>query len=102
MSILKILNFTHLASTQQLAQQRLLVKCQYRQDEPLQIDDVELLFAAMPQQLANAYPDDYSFFDGISQMPIYGPGEQAQGFILSDTVQAQVTFTHLFGPMFGC
>lgn len=73
----------------------------YRQDEPLQIDDVELLFAAMPQQLANAYPDDYSFFDGISQMPIYGPGEQAQGFILSDTVQAQVTFTHLFGPMFG-
>ena len=26
----------------------------YRQDEPLQIDDVELLFAAMPQQLYNA------------------------------------------------
>ncbi|WP_448212987.1 DUF1302 domain-containing protein [Colwellia sp. MEBiC06753] len=71
----------------------------YRQDEPLQIDDVELLFAAMPQQLANAgiRPD----LDGISQMPVFGPGVEADGFILSDTVQAQVTLTHLFGPNFG-
>ncbi|MFD2166573.1 DUF1302 domain-containing protein [Thalassotalea euphylliae] len=71
----------------------------YRQDEPLQIDDVELLFAAMPQQLANAgiRPD----LDGVSQMPVFGPGEQADGFILSDTVQAQFTLTHLFGPTFG-
>ncbi|NMP31441.1 DUF1302 domain-containing protein [Thalassotalea sp. M1531] len=71
----------------------------FRQDEPLQIDDVELLFAAMPQQLANAgiRPD----LDGVSQMPVYAPGEQAQGFILSDTVQAQMTLTHLFGPSFG-
>ncbi|MEW6984441.1 DUF1302 domain-containing protein [Colwelliaceae bacterium 6471] len=71
----------------------------YRQDEPLQIDDVELLFAAMPQQLANAglRPD----LDGISQMDVYGSGEQAQGFILSDTLQAQLTLTHLFGPTIG-
>ncbi len=77
----------------------------YRKDEPLQIDDVELLFAAMPQQLANAgiRPD----FNNISQLndPAtglpYGPGETANGFILSDTVQAQVTLTHLFGPSFG-
>ena len=71
----------------------------YRQDEPLQIDDVELLFAAMPQQLANAgiRPD----LDGVSQMDVVGPGEAAQGYILSDTVQAQVTFSHLFGPMLG-
>lgn len=71
----------------------------YRQDEPLQIDDVELLFAAMPQQLANAglRPD----LDGVSQMDVVGPGEQAQGFILSDTVQAQLTLTQLFGPTFG-
>lgn len=71
----------------------------YRQDEPLQIDDVELLFAAMPQQLANAgvRPD----LDGVSQMDVFGPGEQAEGFILSDTVQAQMTLTHLFGPMLG-
>lgn len=76
----------------------------YRQDEPLQIDDVELLFAAMPQQLANAglAPP----FDGISQLNDsngnpYGSGVIANGFILSDTVQAQVTLTHLFGPTFG-
>ncbi len=71
----------------------------HRQDEPLQIDDVELLFAAMPQQLANAglRPD----LDGISQMQVYQPGEYADGYVLSDTTQAQVTFTHLFGPVLG-
>jgi hypothetical protein len=74
----------------------------YRQDEPLQIDDVELLFAAMPQQLA--HPDSVSYrpeLDGISQMPIYQPGEQADGFVLSDTIQAQMTFTRFWGPSFG-
>ncbi len=77
----------------------------YRKDEPLQIDDVELLFAAMPQQLANAgYADA---FDNISQLndPAtglpYGSGETANGYVLSDTIQAQVTLTHLFGPSLG-
>ena len=75
----------------------------HRQDEPLQIDDVELLFAAMPQQLANAgiSPE----LDGISQYTSFvndvGPGDAAQGYILRDTTQAQMTFTHLFGPTFG-
>lgn len=71
----------------------------HRQDEPLQIDDVELLFAAMPQQLANAglRPD----LDGISQVKGIGSGEAAEGYILRDTTQAQVTFTHLFGPTLG-
>lgn len=72
----------------------------YRQDEPLQIDDVELLFAAMPQQLANSFPTNpqYAVFNGISQLPVYQGGERAEGFILSDTLQAQVTLTHTFGP----
>lgn len=76
----------------------------YRVDEPLQIDDVELLYAAMPQQLAIAgiRPD----LAGISQLDGYqgfttGPGETAQGYITSDTVQMQITATHIFGPMFG-
>ena len=71
----------------------------HRQDEPLQIDDVELLFAAMPQQLANAgiRPD----LDGISQMDNVAPGQYAEGFIRLDTTQAQATFTHLFGPTLG-
>lgn len=79
----------------------------YRQDEPLQIDDVELLFAAMPQQLANAIPSVYGSLDGLSQLndpstgQPYGSGVTANGFILSDTVQAQMTVTHLFGPTFG-
>jgi hypothetical protein len=71
----------------------------YRQDEPLQIDDVELLFAAMPQQLAN--DQGRSELDGISQMSVFQGGQRADGFILSDTLQAQMTLTHLWGPSFG-
>lgn len=76
----------------------------HRQDEPLQIDDVELLFAAMPQQLANAGVPDLIVrpeLDGISQMDTIAPGETAQGYILRDTTQAQFTLTHLFGPTWG-
>ncbi|MCL1089351.1 DUF1302 domain-containing protein [Shewanella profunda] len=71
----------------------------HRQDEPLQIDDVELLFAGMPQQLANAgiRPD----LDGISQIKDVQPGETVDGFIRLDTTQAQMTLTHLFGPTLG-
>ncbi|MDO6611812.1 DUF1302 domain-containing protein [Shewanella sp. 1_MG-2023] len=71
----------------------------HRVDEPLQIDDVELLFAGMPQQLANAgiRPD----LDGVSQIEGVEAGETIDGFILSDTTQAQFTLTHLFGPTFG-
>jgi len=71
----------------------------YRQDEPLQIDDVELLFAAMPQQLAN--DQGRSELEGVSQMDVFQGGERANGFILSDTLQAQMTLTHLWGPSFG-
>lgn len=75
----------------------------FRTDEPLQIDDVELLYAAMPEQLAYAgiRPD----FEGISQLDNYqgftGPGETAAGYILSDTMQMQLTATHIFGPALG-
>lgn len=75
----------------------------YRQDEPLQIDDVELLYQAMPEQLANAglRPD----LAGISQMNNIGRGvglgERAEGMLFSDTMQMQMTVTHIFGPAFG-
>lgn len=83
----------------------------YRQDEPIQIDDTELLFAAMPEQLANAglRPE----LDGISLLGDYQVegcnipaggvqlGETASGYCLVDTVQAQMTMTHMFGPMLG-
>ncbi|MBA6341614.1 DUF1302 domain-containing protein [Colwellia sp. MB02u-10] len=71
----------------------------FRQDEPLQIDDVELLFAAMPQQLANDLGRDE--LDGISQIPVFAGGTRANGYILSDTIQAQMTLTHLWGPTLG-
>lgn len=56
----------------------------------------------MPEQLANA--GLRGELEGISQIGRYngnkvGPGEFAQGYILSDTTQAQLTVTHLFGPM---
>lgn len=75
----------------------------FRVDEPLQIDDVELLYAGMPEQLAYAgiRPD----FEGISQLDNYqgftGPGQTAAGYILSDTLQMQVTASHIFGPTLG-
>ncbi|WP_462158468.1 DUF1302 domain-containing protein [Pseudoalteromonas sp. GB56] len=77
----------------------------FREDEPFQIDDVELLYAGMPEQLAVAgiRPD----FAGISQMSqgddisVVGPGETAQGYILRNTAQLQFTATHLFGPSLG-
>jgi len=93
----------------------------HRVDEPLQIDDVELLFAAMPQQLANAAAASYNaingtsltcadaavqadarcFYEGISQMDTVDPGGVADGYVLLDTTQAQINFTHLFGPTLG-
>ena len=75
----------------------------YRVDEPLQMDDVELLYAAMPEQLAAAglRPD----LEGISQYANTGrvatPGGVIDGAIYSDTVQAQMTASHVFGPRFG-
>lgn len=76
----------------------------YREDEPLQIDDVEVLYAAFPEQLAAAglRPD----LAGISQFDNYigrapQPGEFLDGFIESDTIQAQFTLSHLFGPTLG-
>ena len=78
----------------------------YRQDEPLQLDDVELLFAAVPQQLANTGSPAFSALNGISQMTdangqFFSAGSRIQGFKLFDTVQAQMTLTHLFGPTLG-
>lgn len=76
----------------------------FRQDEPLQIDDVELLFAGMPEQLAVDGVADALFrpeLAGISQLQTTAPGGYARGYILSDTTQAQLTFTHLFGPRLG-
>lgn len=76
----------------------------FRQDEPIQIDDVEALYAAFPEQLfaAGLRPD----LEGISQYDnLIGraptPGEFINGFIELDTLQIQATASHLFGPVLG-
>ncbi len=75
----------------------------FRKDEPLQIDDVEMLTAAMLEQVSPV-------FEGVSQVNAYrqslgmsrvGQGESFQGYIESDTSQLQATATHLFGPTLG-
>ena len=73
----------------------------HRLDEPLQVDDVELLFAGIPEELARSIPGR-EILNGVSQLgrPEL-PGGYMQGYIESDTTQAQFTLTHLFGPTFG-
>ncbi|MDX1626559.1 MAG: DUF1302 domain-containing protein [Wenzhouxiangellaceae bacterium] len=67
----------------------------YRPDLPLQIDDVELLFAGL-SPLNVVIPEPALRFR--SQLGNYAPGEQIQGFLERDVSQAQMTFTRLFGP----
>lgn len=76
----------------------------FRKDEPIQIDDVTLLYAAFPEQLAaiGARAD----LAGISQYDAYvgaapQPGDFINGVIELDTTQIQMTASHLFGPVMG-
>ncbi len=66
----------------------------YRKDEPLQIDDVELLFATL--EPVGIISSGYSQIPGGSR-----PGDLISGYRLFDTYQAQATFTNVFGPMMG-
>ncbi|WP_341504092.1 DUF1302 domain-containing protein [Gallaecimonas sp. GXIMD4217] len=84
----------------------------HRVDEPIQVDDIELVYAAFGEQLAGpaAQAIGGSLYNpalaGISQLSPdrggdYAAGEYVQGFRLVDTTQAQFTLTHLFGPTLG-
>lgn len=79
----------------------------YRTDEPLQIDDVELLYVGTAEQIAVSDIPGFGRADlgGISQLNnidrVVGPGQTADGFITSDTLQIQATATHIFGPALG-
>ena len=66
----------------------------YRKDEPLQIDDVEILFAAL--EPVGGVPS------GSSQLPGGSlPGDLISGYRLFDTIQAQMTLTTFLGPTWG-
>lgn len=67
----------------------------YRVDEPLQVDDVELLFAAL-EGVSPTVPRGTSQVNGS-----LAPGEYIAGYRLFDTIQGQMTLTNLFGPGLG-
>jgi len=67
----------------------------HRTNVPLQIDDVDVLFAAL-SPLNAAIPAEYDRF--VSQLGEYGPGEYIQGWERHKVSQLQFTATKLFGP----
>jgi hypothetical protein len=67
----------------------------YRDNMPLQFDDVELLFSALSP--LNAFiPAPGNRF--ISQLGDYGPGEYVRGWERHEVGQFQFTMTKAFGP----
>jgi hypothetical protein len=67
----------------------------YRRNQPLQIDDVEVLFAGLTP-LNAAVPAPVLRFQ--SQLGEYGPNEPIQGWERHNVNQFQTTITKLFGP----
>lgn len=70
----------------------------YRPNMPLQVDDVELLFAALTP--LNAFiPQPSLRFQ--SQLGQFSPGEEIKGYRRNKVSQLQMTFTKLFPDMIG-
>ncbi len=67
----------------------------HRDDQPYQIDDVEVLFAGLtPLNSVIAEPADRF----VSQLGEFSAGEEIPGFIRREVTQAQFTLTNIFGP----
>ena len=75
----------------------------FRQDQPLQIDDVELLFAALtPLNIrAAAGPHAGELVFEKNQIGDFGFSEEITAWRPKDVIQAQATMTQAFGPRFG-
>lgn len=67
----------------------------YRDNVPLQIDDVELLFTAVSPLNALIGAPGNRF---ISQLGEVGPNEEVRGWDRHEVSQVQFTFTKVFGP----
>lgn len=65
----------------------------FHAEQPLQVDDVELLFAALT-------PVSSALF-GQNQLGVYDFDEEITGWRARDVWQTQLTATKLFGPRFG-
>lgn len=70
----------------------------YRPDLPVQIDDVEILFAGL-SPLNALIPQPVLRFK--SQLGNFAPGEFIKGFVREDVTQAQATFTKLYQQILG-
>jgi hypothetical protein len=73
-----------------------------RNDAPLQIDDVELLYAALSAlgQLEDS-PGTFTFLGNTNQIGAFGWDEKIPGFIRRSVSQPQMSLTKAFGPIFG-
>lgn len=76
-----------------------------RIDAPLQIDDVELLFAALTPVAADPVSgapcrNTFSLYCR-NQVGAFGPDAYIRGYIERDISQAQATLTKVFGPVIG-
>lgn len=67
----------------------------YRPNAPFQIDDVELLFAAL-SPLNAIIPQPANRF--YSQLGQFAPGQLVKGWERHEVTQAQITATKVFGP----
>ncbi len=67
----------------------------YRENVPLQIDDIELLFTALSPLNALIGAPGNRF---ISQLGTVGPGQEVRGWDRHEVSQLQFTFTKVFGP----
>mgnify|MGYP001304154560 CR=1 FL=1 len=74
----------------------------YRPNQPLQVDDVELLFAALtplnPILQAGGAPIAARFF---SQLGTFSSGQEVKGWREKEVSQLQMTFTKAFGQALG-
>jgi hypothetical protein len=80
----------------------------HRRDVPLQVDDVELLYAALsPLRLLPAVPQLApliglgNLLATTNQVGAYGFSQEISGFRRFNTTQVQMTATKAFGRMFG-
>ncbi len=74
----------------------------HRLDLPVQVDDVELLFAALsPLALLEDNPSVFTLLANTNQLGAFGFNEYVRGFIRRDMTQYQMTLTKAFGPVMG-
>lgn len=70
----------------------------YRKNQPLQVDDVELLYGAL-SALDPVLGTSFGLSQAVDSSP--GANEEIPGFRRKDLIQAQFTTTKLFGPRMG-